>query len=128
MIVRVWGHSNGTEILFSKSDRDLWTVTVPSVEDGRYIVDVYAENDYGVQAYVAKILFIYSGHKFTMRILERGYSANTEMNTFISKFVSQFYEISDIKEDISSGIKKKYEGTIEVGIKGGYIGEYQVCS
>lgn len=127
MIVKVWGHANGTEILFENVEGDLWTTAVPATKDGRYVVDVYAENDYGIQAYVATVLFIYSGHKFTMKVLQKGYSANAEMDAFISKFVSQIYAVSGAETSKYTGdvSTKEKVGTEQ---KGGYIGEYQVCS
>lgn len=107
MIVRVWGHANGDDIEFTQSEGDIWVTTIPHFV-GRLIVDIYALKDNGLSAYVAKILFTYSGHQFTIKVLERGYSSDPELNECISKFVAQFYS-SDIE-------------------KGGYIGEYQVCS
>lgn len=127
MITRVWGHANGEEIIFSNIIGDLWETAIPSTEDGRCVVDIYAENDAGITAYVATVLFIYSGHKFTMNVLQTGYSADAEMSKFITKFVSQIYATSGAETS-------KYTGEVSVNRKvgtdekGGYIGEYQVCS
>ena len=72
MVMRVWGSVNGQEIVFVPRENDIWTCQVPPVEDGEYIVDLYAVDEAGNQAYTATILFtVDSKHLiFTVKVLK----------------------------------------------------------
>lgn len=72
MVVKVWGSVNGYDIVFVPQGDDIWTCQVPPVEDGEYIVDLYAVDEAGNQAYTATILFtVDSKHLiFTVKVLK----------------------------------------------------------
>lgn len=72
MVVKVWGSVNGNDIIFVLQEGDIWTCQVPPVEDGEYIVDLYAIDEAGNQAYTATILFtVDSKHLiFTVKVLK----------------------------------------------------------
>lgn len=72
MVVKVWGSVNGHDIIFIPQGDDIWTCQVPPVEDGEYIVDLYAVDEAGNQAYTATILFtVDSKHLiFTVKVLK----------------------------------------------------------
>ena len=73
MVVKVWGRINAThEVVFTPQGNDIWTCKVPPVEDGEYIVDLYAVDEAGNQSYTATILFtVDSRHLiFTVKVLK----------------------------------------------------------
>ena len=72
MVVKVWGSVNGYDIVFVPQGDDIWIRQVPPAEDGEYIVDLYAVDEAGNQAYTATILFtVDSKHLiFTVKVLK----------------------------------------------------------
>lgn len=84
MVMRVWGSVNGQEIVFVPRENDIWTCQVPPVEDGEYIVDLYAVDEAGNQAYTATILFtVDSKHLiFTVKVLKIAKQAVGRMRDF----------------------------------------------
>ena len=61
MVVRVYGVCNGQAVIFTRDDptSDAWTATVPAVESGRYIVELYAVDDADNSTYLATVLMIW---------------------------------------------------------------------
>lgn len=57
MVTRVYGTSDGVEIIFTPSEDGLWKCVVPVSQDGQYIVDLYAEDEAGNTSYFATVLF-----------------------------------------------------------------------
>lgn len=84
MVMRVWGSVNGQEIVFVPRENDIWTCQVPPVEDGEYVVDLYAVDEAGNQAYTATILFtVDSKHLiFTVKVLKIAKQAVGRMRDF----------------------------------------------
>ena len=84
MVMRVWGSVNGQEIVFVPRENDIWTCQVPPVEDGEYIVDLYAVDEADNQAYTATILFtVDSKHLiFTVKVLKIAKQAVGRMRDF----------------------------------------------
>lgn len=80
MITRVYGNANGFDMIFKKRDGDLevWDADIPADKDGRYIVDIYAEKDNGLTAYVATVYFLISGHEIKGKLVPRGFDADVE--------------------------------------------------
>lgn len=83
MIVRVYGRANGAEIIFTRKEGDLWQTEVPANLEGEYIVDLWAENDAGRTSYVCRALFAISGHKLKVTVLERGYTGEVSLGSFL---------------------------------------------
>lgn len=75
MVRRVFGVSNGIEVIFEHQEGDRWCVTVPTTMDGEYIVDIYAEDDAGNMDHVCKMLFAICGHELQAYVLDSGYRA-----------------------------------------------------
>ena len=67
-------------MIFKKRDGDLevWDADIPADKDGRYIVDIYAEKDNGLTAYVATVYFLISGHEIKGKLVPRGFDADVE--------------------------------------------------
>lgn len=62
-IVRLWGTADKFDIEFDKNpSTGLWDVTIPAdLEDGHYVVELYAMNEYGETGYWTGVLFMYQG-------------------------------------------------------------------
>lgn len=84
MIVKVWGSVNSNPIVFTPGSNDVWTCQVPAVEDGEYVVDLYAVDDAGNEAYTATILFtVDSKHLiFSVKILKVAKQMIGRMKTY----------------------------------------------
>lgn len=84
MVKRVYGTANGQNIIFERMEGNRWEARVPSNLSGEYAVDLYAEDMAGNISYFCKMLFVINGHRMSVRILERGYKADTSINGFIA--------------------------------------------
>ena len=69
VITRVWGKADHYELVFSPSG-DLWEAAVPAdMDDGMYVVELYALDDIDNQAYWTGILYINSSKKVKVTIV-----------------------------------------------------------
>lgn len=57
MIITLHGTINSSPIVFQRNDNDAWSCEVPYVENGKYVVELYAQDDAGNETYFATILF-----------------------------------------------------------------------
>lgn len=55
MIRRLWGTCQGEEVTFSLAGERMWTATVPSRDDGYYILEIWAEDTAGNTGYFATV-------------------------------------------------------------------------
>lgn len=61
MITRVYGKADNFELVFTE-DGGAWSVLVPAdLEDGKYVVELYAEDSYGFTSYFTAILYMFDG-------------------------------------------------------------------
>lgn len=62
-IIRLWGTADKFEIEFDKNpSTGLWDVTIPAdLEDGHYVVELFAMNEYNETGYWTGVLFMYQG-------------------------------------------------------------------
>ena len=82
MITQVWGTLGSSKIIFNKTDGNIWKVTVPFMESGEYIVALYAVDEAGNQAYMARILYVVDLEKLRYEIKMLDYSADGIMKDF----------------------------------------------
>lgn len=82
MVTRVYGSSNGVEIVFTPLGDDRWNCAVPSVPSGEYIIELYAEDDAGNIGYTATILFVVDAKHLTFKIKFIKFSENAKMRCF----------------------------------------------
>lgn len=82
MITQVWGTLGSSKIIFDKTDGNIWKVTVPFMESGEYIVALYAVDEAGNQAYMARILYVVDLEKLRYEIKMLDYSADGSMKDF----------------------------------------------
>lgn len=88
MVTRVVGEVNGSSIIFTKTYGESWAAKVPLSEDGEWVVSLYAYDDAGNSAYLAKILYAVTGHELTIRLLETGFIGELEDRGFIGSLLS----------------------------------------
>ena len=69
---RVYGLANGTEVIFPHAQGDAWEIPVPWTEDGKYIVEIFAEDEAGNSSHICKMMFIISGHEVHACIMDTG--------------------------------------------------------
>lgn len=62
-IIRLWGTADKFEIEFDKNDATgQWDVTIPAdLEDGHYVVELFAMNEYGETGYWTGVLYMLQG-------------------------------------------------------------------
>lgn len=87
MVVKVYGTSNGIDIIFtpSETEEDTWICSVPPSASGEYVVDLYAEDEFGNKAYTATVLFAIDIAHLDFRVHFIKYSADARMRKFAMK-------------------------------------------
>ena len=98
MVTRVVGECNGSSIIFSLNEEQLWTATVPAALNGEYIVGLYAYDEAGNESYLAKMLFAITGHDLSIKMIEKGYAADVDMRKFLAGLEAYGY-IGDPEDD-----------------------------
>ena len=58
MVTKVIGKVDEQEVIYERSEGDLWKVTVPLDLDGMYVIEVSAYDEAGNSAYCTKMLLI----------------------------------------------------------------------
>ncbi|WP_411337233.1 PF13754 domain-containing protein [Ruminococcus gauvreauii] len=125
MVKQVYGESNGRPILFSRTEGDRWETTVPFVENGEYVVELYAEDIAGNTAYLCSMLWAISGHELVSYIVPRGFDGSAEDLQHGAQVDLQEY-LADVLET-KFGLcdtKTGYESQIE---ERGYTVECEIC-
>lgn len=74
-VVEVIGKVDGSEIMFRRTEGDLWQAQVPANEDFMYVMELYAVDEAGNKSYAAKVLFIYDASTKSYVIKEIPYQA-----------------------------------------------------
>lgn len=87
MVTKVWGSSDGVEVIFTPSGEGLWKCMVPVAEDGQYVVDLYAEDEAGNVAYFATVLFTINTKHLRVEMV---WLNRFEDNATVGKFTSAF--------------------------------------
>ncbi len=74
MVIKVWGKADSFELVFSHISGDIWQTEVPTdIRDGQYVVELYALDDSGNQAYWAGILYLCNSKAVRVRIVPDKY-------------------------------------------------------
>lgn len=80
MVARVWGLVDGTEVILEpaslSADNTVWNVPVPRDSDGEYAVEIWAEDEAGLTAHLATMLYIVRGGSIYVRLLPLKYVAD----------------------------------------------------
>ena len=118
-IARVYGTVCGIDIVLEHTKGDIWQVPVPLLPDGKYIVEVYAEDDAGNISYVAKYLYTFDSANFTAsfvpyvwqsRVVFDDFSAAANLSDYTVQVDSEF-ETLLLLSDFVSTVKGVHDGT-----------------
>lgn len=61
MIKRVYGKADSFDLIFIENG-GIWIVSVPAdLEDGRYVVELFAEDNFGFTSFYTGILYMFDG-------------------------------------------------------------------
>lgn len=91
MVKQIKGTVNAIyDIAFEKGNDGRWSATMPRLETGRYIVELYAVDDAGNEAYYATIMYSVdtSGMQASITVLE--YGAEIEDQIFGEAVASEY--------------------------------------
>ena len=90
---RVYGLANGTEVIFSHAQGDAWEIPVPWTEDGKYIVEIFAEDEAGNTSHVCKVMFVISGHEIRAYVMDMGENETVGTGKYHAELIERGYEI-----------------------------------
>lgn len=78
MIAALVGTVNSSPIVFQRNDDDTWSCEVPYIENGKYVVELYARDEAGNESYFGTILFsiIFKNLAFSFEWIKIGDVAN----------------------------------------------------
>lgn len=81
MIKRVFGNLNGQEITLVQRDTKKWDVEIPKVREGKYIVEIFAEDEAGNVSFFAKAFFEINANCTCVNFEMMNYDLKTETNS-----------------------------------------------
>lgn len=90
---RVYGLANGTEVIFSHAQGDAWEIPVPWTEDGKYIVEIFAEDEAGNTSHVCKVMLVISGHEIRAYVMDMGENETVGTGKYHAELIERGYEI-----------------------------------
>ena len=70
--MRVYGKADGVDVTFYHVEGDILKTDVPWKEDGKYIAEIYTEDDAGNVSYLCDMLFVISGHELKTEVIPVG--------------------------------------------------------
>lgn len=119
-VARVYGAVCGIDIVLEHMQGDVWQVpTPPLLPDGKYIVEVYAEDDAGNISYAAKYLYTFDSANFTAsfvpyvwqsRVVFDDFSTSANLSDYTVQVDSKF-ETLLLLSDFASTVKGVHDGT-----------------
>lgn len=112
MVTEMYGTCDGYDIIFKNEGGDLWTTIVPAdLEDGRYIISIYAKLDSGEIIYYAGILYICNCKLVSLEILDDDiYAKFSSYNSYDFTIYEQYASFSEkfdtkvLEDKISIGV------------------------
>lgn len=82
MVTRVYGSTNGVDIVFTPLGDDRWECVVPKFPSGEYVVDLYAEDEAGNIGYAATMLFIVDAKHIITEVRWLNIAADSTLTLF----------------------------------------------
>lgn len=84
----MYGTCDGIDIIFIPIGRDEWETIIPAdLEDGMYVVEIYAETDSGYTIYYAGTLYMSNGKVISLVPSKDGiYAVIMDNRTFAKRF------------------------------------------
>lgn len=125
MVKRVYGESNGQAILFSRAEGDKWETTVPFVDDGEYVTELYAEDEAGNTAYLCSMLWVITGHELVSYLVPRGFNGSTEdLQHEVQINLQEYFGVLTELDMCATDKTVSYRSEIE---ERGYMVECEIC-
>lgn len=73
-IQSVWGTCDGYGIIFTQVSDDTWSCDVPAdLDDGTYIVEIYAKTYSGITIYTTAILHMFDSKCVSLQLIDDGF-------------------------------------------------------
>lgn len=90
MIKKVYGKSNGLDIVFTQDQNEgKWNTTIPRDASGTYYLELYAEDEAGNVGYIASVIMNYDPVSFCVSFDVIDFQGNAEMKEFIDSLRMQ---------------------------------------
>lgn len=95
MVAKVFGTLQGQEILFSFTAGE-WVFDAPRLDSGEYVMDIWAEDEAGNQAYMATMLFAVDTNRLCVNVrtvnrrvwaIDSGFTAVAKMTRYSTSVV-----------------------------------------
>lgn len=115
-VVKVFGSINNIELVFSLAEDGAWQSPVPSVADGKYIIDLYAEDDAGNISYYAKYLYTFDSANLV---------ATFEQYLWQSDLLNVLYEITESILDYVANVQSEISTAL---VLSDYVSEVEVVA
>ena len=74
MVTKVIGKVDGQEVIYERSEGDLWKVTVPLDLDGMYVIEVSAYDEAGNISFCTKMLLIVDPATLCAKLISLDYT------------------------------------------------------
>ena len=110
MVSKVYGKADGVDITFYHDHWDIWQIDVPWNDDGKYIAEIFAEDDGGNITFRCSALFVISGHELQAVVMLNEMSAQVGCEKI--KYCTEI-------------IEEQFAGSVQ---EGGYQIESVICS
>lgn len=92
MVVRLEGKVDGKDVIFSWKEGDVWEATVPFDEDGTYIVELTAYDEFGNVGFTTKVLVTFHLENMHISIQPFPWKAELLKNTYGTQaYLSKYY-------------------------------------
>ena len=93
MVKKAYGKANGENIIFTHDTGDVWKVDVPWTDDGKYLAEIWTEDEAGNVSYLCNMLFVISGHELQACIIVDEKNADMEQEKYQVELIEGGYEI-----------------------------------
>ena len=80
MIRRVYGKANSADVTLTYKEDGRWETIIPSSPDGEYVIEIWAEDYAGNEAYIATVKYIYDTKNLCWKVVFDNYNADFSMN------------------------------------------------
>ena len=87
MVARLEGKVDGKDVLFTKSDGDVWETTVPVDIDGTYIVELTAWDEAGNYCFMTRWLLTFDPSRLCVHLIPCPYWAEVLPSPFYAELL-----------------------------------------
>lgn len=69
MVAKIFGKINGQDLNFEHDKGDFWKLEIPFLNDGEYIIEIFAQDEAGNISYITKALYTIKAGDVHIKIL-----------------------------------------------------------